>query len=663
MGDQSRSPDPDGTSPPAVFGVPAEVTGEPDAQARLRSLAEREPVGTFGPFDVLGRIAIGGMAEILLARRTEGDDPRPLVVKKILAQYADDRDFVSMFRDEARLGLMLQHRNVVRVLEEGEDEHRSWMAMEWVDGEPLRKVIRVAQDRGGVPPRLAAAMLHGVADGLSAAHTLTDEDGTPLGLIHRDVSPHNVMVGFDGVPKLLDFGIAKAEIQTHATRGGVVKGKFSYMAPEQCQGQAIDHRVDIFALGIVLFESLVGESLYRRDSEAQAMNAIVHEPVPRLRDRVPSAPAALDAICQMALSKRPRDRYPTAAAFRDALAGYLRRSGGPVTDAELASFMRRLFPKEVTKGPALDTLALGSDADARPTVAPRSARAQEDDESDPAFGGAAGSLAGIDLAEVDVAKHAREEVERARASAPDDDPMALDLESGPASGMSIAPPRGSDLPTTRPPRRVAAPDTPTFRPRGRVRSAKLEAARAKVIWGMAGGVLLAVLAAVGTWLASAPEAATTDPEVDLTASIFVTSVPPGAAVQVDGEARGTTPLDATRLGPGAHRVELRMEGYEPFREEVVIGAEGFAELQAHLEEARATEIDGEGRLTFGCSEPAKVYARGVLLGETPITDRAVPPGTLELELELEGGERLRTAVFVRGGGAETRAYVDVDELR
>ena len=654
-----RTPDLAATSFPPARGGTQRFAGGPPGPApgedRARKLSHRPAVATFGPFEILGRLAIGGMAEVYLARRKGNADL--LVVKKILAQFADDREFVAMFQDEARLGQRLRHPNLVRVVDEGAEGDRRWMAMEWVDGEPLGKMVRRARDAGGLPPRIAAAIAHAIADALDVAHGLLDDEGQPLGLVHRDVSPHNVMVGYDGIPKLLDFGIAKADQQSYRTMGGIVKGKFSYMAPEQCQGHPLDARVDIFALGIVLFEALSGDALYRREHETQTLKAIVEEPVPSLRARRPDVAPALDAICRMALAKDPADRYPSAAAMRDALAGYLRRSGGLPGPEAIAAEVRRLFPKEHESGPTLDTVAL--EADQRPTVAPAFARGRRS-PSLSAFGGAAEGLEGLDLSRVDAADHARAKSKAdgrhesrqwwdPEATLDDRPPLAAPSAAAESLALDLAHPASAPPPAASSARPQTPPPPLTISPR--------------VVWALAAAVLLALLSAVGIWFASVRTVAPDTGPVNLAATVFATSVPPGATVLVDGTARGVTPLDVTPLSAGTHALELRLEGYEPHRAEVTVEDGGFVELQSRLAVARPTTVDGEGRLTFGASVPAKVFFRGVFLGETPLDERPVPPGTLELELELEDGTRLQTAVFVRGERKETRAYVDVDELR
>jgi len=353
---------------PRVPGVPSvekprspRFTPLADAQdvARRRRGVDLPVLGVFGPYEILGRLAMGGMAEILLARRPGSE---PLVIKKILAQYARDEDFVEMFLDEARIGSALDHPNIGRFLDFGEIDRQLFIAMEWVHGVTLGRLIRRARDKGGLPFPLACEIVARVADALHYAHTARDAEGNVMGLIHRDVSPHNVMIDFDGTVKLLDFGIAKAETQGHHTQAGVVKGKFAYMAPEQCRGKALDFRIDIFALGVVLFESLTGRSLYRRETEAATMHAIVAEPVPSLLEKIPNAPRELEAILRTALQKDPAARFPTAAAMRDVLQQYVQRTSEDVGPARVAGLVQQLFRDEL-EAPLVDSTPFGASYD------------------------------------------------------------------------------------------------------------------------------------------------------------------------------------------------------------------------------------------------------------------------------------------------------------
>ena len=350
-----------------------------DVQALSRGV-DLPVLGKFGSYDILGRLAMGGMAEILLARK-EGSE-RPVVLKKILAHYARDDEFREMFLDEARIGSVLDHPNICRFLDWGAvDDDQLYIAMEWVHGVTLGRTIRRGREHGGIPPAMACAIVAQVADALHYAHTARDENGELMGLVHRDVSPHNIMLAYDGAVKLLDFGIAKAQVQSHQTQVGVVKGKFAYMAPEQCLGKPLDFRIDIFALGVVLFETLTGKSLYRRGSEAETMRAIVEGPVPSLDEHMDRAPRELEAIVRTALAKEPQHRFPTAAAMRDVLKMYVKRSRQPTGRERVAAMVQHFFAKDLAKGPSVDSTPFGSsyrrDDSPRPTLAPPTRSGEE----------------------------------------------------------------------------------------------------------------------------------------------------------------------------------------------------------------------------------------------------------------------------------------------
>jgi serine/threonine-protein kinase len=287
---------------------------------------------TFGRFEILGRIAFGGMAEIFLGREsTTIGATRMLAIKRILPHVADDAAFTEMFLDEARLAIQLNHPHICHIYEFGELEGSYFIAMEWIYGAAFGKIIRRARKAGGLPPEFVAKVVAQVAEALHYAHRAKDSNGQALGIVHRDVSPQNIMISYEGQVKLLDFGIAKAQSHTTKTQAGVVKGKFSYMSPQQCMGKYIDARADVFALGVVLYEALTGESLYHRPTEYETMRAVIEDPVPSIRDKKPKLSIELDAIVQKALQKSPDDRFRTAAEMQSALEEWLARSGKAVT--------------------------------------------------------------------------------------------------------------------------------------------------------------------------------------------------------------------------------------------------------------------------------------------------------------------------------------------
>ncbi|HEX7941225.1 MAG TPA: serine/threonine-protein kinase, partial [Gemmatimonadaceae bacterium] len=245
-------------------------------------LAAREETACSNKFVILRSLAMGGMAEILLARVRDPAKPERLVVlKRMHRQLAVDREYVKMFVDEARLAITLRHPNVVEVYESGEDDGQCYIAMEYLHGHDLRRVLsQMAKKR--VPMRLANALsiARAVCRGLDYTHERTDASGELLGIVHRDVSPHNVLVTYGGRVKLVDFGIAKTTIQLARTRTGILKGKVAYMSPEQALGESLDRRSDVFCIGILLWEMTTGHWLYRRKSELETLKAVVEHDAP-----------------------------------------------------------------------------------------------------------------------------------------------------------------------------------------------------------------------------------------------------------------------------------------------------------------------------------------------------------------------------------------------
>jgi len=294
----------------------------------------------FGHFEILGRLARGGMAEIFLAREPGyGGLKRHVVLKRVLPEYEAREEFRNMFLEEARMATRLYHQNVCHVYECGNFDGRTFMTLEWVYGITLRKLIRRAGH--AVPPLLTAHIIANVASALDYVHNATGVDGKPLNIIHRDVTPHNVMLGWDGRIKLLDFGIAKTSTNLEAEKN--IQGKFANLSPEQAMGKPFDNRCDIFSLGICLYEALTGRPLYHRDSPPATMRAIVEEATPSVRDVKPDCPPELDAIVRKALQKRPQDRYRTAGAMQRALEQYIAAQGALVDAPQVASFLDRTF--------------------------------------------------------------------------------------------------------------------------------------------------------------------------------------------------------------------------------------------------------------------------------------------------------------------------------
>src|SRR5690349_4588488 len=290
-------------------------------------------------------LAAGGMARIYIARSTGiGSFERHVVLKMITPERANDVTAVTMFLDEARLAASLNHQNVAQVFEVGEENAVHYLAMEYVHGQDLRAVLAKAGSQGTrIPLELALTIVAGAAAGLNHAHERRGPDGQPLGIVHRDVSPSNIMIGYDGAVKLLDFGIAKASARSVETQSGIIKGKFAYMSPEQCRGRDVDSRSDVFSLGIILYEISTQHRCFRADSDFDTMHRIVTGDVVRPTRLVQGYPQALEAIVMKALAVDAAQRYQSAGLLLEALESFAVSARMSLSTMGLGRFMRELF--------------------------------------------------------------------------------------------------------------------------------------------------------------------------------------------------------------------------------------------------------------------------------------------------------------------------------
>ncbi len=297
-----------------------------------------------GNYSLVKKIATGGMAEVWLARQQgiEGFN-RHIVVKRILPHLSEDPEFVQMFLNEAKIAARFNHPNIAQIYDLGNADGQYFIAMEFIHGEDLGRLMRKAWSTGQWIARpLAIRIIAEACKGLFYAHNRADENGTPLRVVHRDISPQNILISFDGSVKLVDFGIAKAADQASMTKSGAIKGKFAYMAPEQAGGKPLDARTDIFALGLVLYELLTGVRPLKRDSELATLQAALECAIdaPSIVAEVPSE---LDEVVMRALAKAPDDRYRDASSFQMALEEFLIGQRLVATSVQISELMETLF--------------------------------------------------------------------------------------------------------------------------------------------------------------------------------------------------------------------------------------------------------------------------------------------------------------------------------
>jgi eukaryotic-like serine/threonine-protein kinase len=298
-----------------------------------------------GRYEVISHLATGGMAQIYLARQSGlGSFERHVVLKTILRERASDQRFVTMFLDEAKLAATLNHQNIAQVYEVDQADGAYFMAMEYVHGENARAILETTLRRGWtIPLELAVMIVSGAAAGLHHAHERKGKQGQPLNIVHRDVSPANIMVGFDGSVKVLDFGIAKAEERATKTVGGTIKGKYGYMSPEQCKGKPIDRRSDIFALGICLYELTTLRRAFKGNDDFETMKRIVAGDVILPSVAVAGYPRELEAIILTAMANDPNARFQTAQEMTEALDAFAVRMKLTGSNTAMGRFMTQLF--------------------------------------------------------------------------------------------------------------------------------------------------------------------------------------------------------------------------------------------------------------------------------------------------------------------------------
>ena len=345
----------------SVFTEQGSLPERTGSRKRNRSVVEQHiPVEFRGDsayiYDLIDRLAFGGMGEVWLARQkkrtaptqTEGisEQGRLVAVKRLLSHYQGDQSHLGMFFDEARLQALLSHPNIVRIFDMGEQDEHLFIAMEYVHGVSLKEIVDLPQ-KGGQPLPLAfvVEIMRQACEGLSYAHNLVDAYGQPLQVVHRDINPHNLLVGFDGQVKLIDFGIAQSEMTHGRTETGTIKGKFAYMSPEQSAAEPLDRRSDVFSLGIVLYEMLTGENPFHRKNVVLSLQAIQREHAPPVESRRRDA-VVLSPLIERCLAKDPDQRFSDCRELAEALSTLVRDGLVKAPHLSLSHWMKQSFTVE-----------------------------------------------------------------------------------------------------------------------------------------------------------------------------------------------------------------------------------------------------------------------------------------------------------------------------
>ncbi|HEY0097036.1 MAG TPA: serine/threonine-protein kinase, partial [Archangium sp.] len=313
-----------------------------------------------GKYQLVSKLATGGMAEVFLAR-VEGPMgfEKTLVLKRVLPHLAEDPAFVGMFFTEARVAAQLNHPHIVQIFDFGQADGTYYLAMEYIDGPDLRTLsARAVQAGVHLPPAFCAKIISAACEGLAFAHDFVDpSSGKHLEFIHRDISPDNLLLSRQGTVKVVDFGIAKSRDQSHKTKTGLIKGKIAYMPVEQLQGQQLDRRVDVYALGLVLYELLTGQYPFEATTDVSMMQAILFEPLVPASARRPDLPPALVSILDKAMAKVREQRYPDCISFQADLERFILSTGQTVGARDMAQWVERLCPRNSAAAKPMTTPA------------------------------------------------------------------------------------------------------------------------------------------------------------------------------------------------------------------------------------------------------------------------------------------------------------------
>lgn len=517
------------------------------------TMADGQSLGQYRPLAQLGQ---GGMARVILcAREGPANIQKLLVVKEIREELANDAEFVTMFMDEARLATRMSHPNVVQTFEVGAEGHRHYMVMEYLEGQPMNAVL--GRVRRKLPLGVHLRILARVLAGLHYAHELRGFDGKPLAVVHRDVSPQNTILCYDGQVKLVDFGIAKAAGAASRTTAGIFKGKLGYVAPEQIQGVDVDRRADVFSVGVMLWEALVGRRLTYGENEAAILHKRTTGTQARVRDARAEADGELAAICNRAMDLDPGRRFATALEMQSALETRMEALGLRASDADLGQLVARAFVEERAGIQAILERQLALPAR---TAADASA------------------------------------VAKLPLLSQDPGPQSIPPSSSTSDAWAPA-----AAPPSLTPQSMAGTSTSlpaAALPQLRASKGKLAAAAAVVVAGAGAVAIVAMLA--GKSSPSASSAATRSSAAasgtgarsplakeDTTVDVSVEVTPPGARILLDGADVGRSPFRASlRKDDREHRVEVSAAGYASETRTIAFDRDVRVELELRALPAR-----------------------------------------------------------------------------
>jgi serine/threonine protein kinase len=532
-----------------------------------------------GRFLLLRPIARGGMAEIYLARQrgVEGFE-KLVVIKMLLPQYTRDARFMSLFLNEAKLAARLSHPNIVQIYDLGLVGGTYYIAMEFIHGENLADILRAVRRQGkSLPQPLAVKVVSQVCEGLHYAHTKADVAGNPLKIIHCDISPHNIVVSFEGAVKIIDFGVARASaLARREEEKKYLMGKISYLSPEQCLGQALDARTDIFSLGLVLWELLTGRRLIPRSNLQQAFHLVTQGRYPSPREFQPALPEKLEKVVMRALSREPSARFQTAYQMHQALEEVVREQGWGLSSFDLSALMRELFRDKLQAAVVAQKSSGGS---------PQETVLFYD------LGGAVGAT------------------EREEDTGSESSPQ-------PALPAEQNPPR---------PRRQ-----PLISRWRLLLPALLLTALAGALyfsWPWLGKIFSSLHQKL------APELQPAEPGI-----LILRSTPGGARVWLDGEERCLTPcvVENVEVGPW-HELEVSLAEYEPFNLKFVLSQPG-QQRQLEVPLQKLGKVKWARAQISSLPPGARVELNGAEIpGRTPLTlNRLVPQQTYRLRVFLDG---------------------------